>query len=130
MRLPPLVRMYWPICGISATFDWTWRANSSSTFSRSARIGSKICERASDDFSTAFSFKTLSRPEQGMEIGGGAGGQVAWRDLEHAGQGGHDPRDVGRLVSLPAVGHRREKRAVCFGQQPIERHAPGGLAQR
>jgi hypothetical protein len=54
MRLPPLVRMYCPICGISATFDWTWRANSSSTFSRSARIGSKICDRASDDFSTAF----------------------------------------------------------------------------
>ena len=45
-------------------------------------------------------------------------------------QGGHDARDICRLVPLPAVRHRRQKRAVGFGQQPIERHAPGRLAQR
>src|SRR5580765_8832640 len=112
IRLPPLVRMYCPICGISATFDWTWRANSSSTFCRSARIGSKICDRASDDFSTRFTFKTLSRPEQGVEIRGSLAGQVRGGRPMHLGQRLDDAGDVGRLVPLAAVRHRGEKRTV------------------
>src|SRR5437764_12316917 len=120
MRFPPLVRMYWPIWGIKATFDCTWRANSSSTFCRSARIGSKICDRASDDFSTCFTFKTLSRPEQAVEIGGGAPGQVGDRRLVHPGQGLADARDVGRFVALAAIRHRGQERAVCLGQQAID----------
>ena len=43
--------------------------------------------------------------------------------LMQLGQRRHHAGDVGRLVSLAAVGHRGEKRAVGFGQQPIERHA-------
>src|SRR4029079_14209645 len=105
IRLPPLVRMYCPIWGIRATFDWTWRANSSSTFCRSAWIGSKSGDRASDDFSTRFMFKTLSRPEQGVEIGGGAGGGLAHRDLVHPGQCLDHAGDVGGLVPLAAVRH-------------------------
>ena len=38
-------------------------------------------------------------------------------------------RDVRRLVALAAVRHRRQKRAVGFDQQPIERHAARRLAQ-
>src|SRR3954452_19461287 len=129
IRLPPLVRMYWPICGISATFDCTWRANSSSTFCRSARIGSKICDRASDDFSTFFTFKTLSRPEQAVEIGGGAPGQVGHRRLVHPGQGLDDARDVGRFVALTAIRHAGQKRAVRLRQQAIERNRARRLAQ-
>src|SRR5712664_1960467 len=122
--------MYWLIFGIRSTFDWTWRANSRSTFSRSPRIGSKICERAGDDFSTAFRVKTLSRPEQGVEVGRRARRQVAWGYAAHLRQGRDDARHVRRLVPLAAVRHRREKRAVGFGQEPIEGHAAGGLAQR
>ncbi len=106
MRLPPLVRMYCPICGISATFDCTWRANSSSTFWRSARIGSKICDRASDDFSTRFTFKTLSRPEQGVEIRGGLAGQVRRR-----------APDASRPASRRR-GRRRPARSACRGTAP------------
>src|SRR6185295_18744763 len=103
MRLPPLVRMYCPIWGISSTFDCTWRANSSSTFSRSARIGSKICDRAIDDFSTGFRSQLISRPEQGMEIRCCALGQVGGRDPVHLRQSLDDARDVGRLVPLAAI---------------------------
>src|SRR4051794_20339495 len=109
IRLPPLVRMYWPICGMSATLDWTWRANSSSTFARSARIGSKICDRASDDFSTGFRLKTLSRPEQGMKVRPGLVGDAARRQLVQLGEHGRNAADVGRLVPLATVGHRRQK---------------------
>src|SRR3954465_13962706 len=121
--------MYWPICGIKATLDWTWRANSSSTFSRSARIGSKICDRAGDDFSTGVRFKTLSRPEQGVKVGPGLQREVGGVHPVQVGERGRHPRDVRRLVALAAVRHRREKRAVGFNQQPVERHPPGGLAQ-
>src|SRR4051794_26811050 len=120
--------MYWPIWGISATFDWTWRANSSSTFSRSARIGSKICERASDVFSTRIP-KTLSRAEQGVEIRRGSPGDLRRRFLVHVGQGGHDPGDVGRLVALPPVRDRREEGAVGLRQEAIQRHRADGVAQ-
>src|SRR5258708_1979267 len=129
MRLPPLVRMYWPICGMSATFDWTWRANSSSTFWRSARIGSKICDRAGEDFSTRCTFKTLSRPEQGVEIRGRAPGQVAGRRLVHLAQGLDHAGDEGRLVTFSAVRHRGQKGAVGFGEKPIQRHGAGDVAQ-
>src|SRR5258708_29864331 len=98
MRLPPLVRMYWPICGISWTLDSTWRANSWSTFSRSARMGSKICDSAGDDFSTAVQLKTLSRPEERVEVGRRARRQLLGRQPVQAGQGRDHARDVGRLV--------------------------------
>src|ERR1051326_5823013 len=129
MRLPPLVWVYWPICGISWTFDWTWRANSWSTRSRSARIGSKICDRAGNDFSTARG-KTLSRPEQRVEGGGGARGKVGGRGPAHLGQRRDDARDVGRLVAFPAVRHGGEEGAVGLCQQPLHRNALNGLAQR
>src|SRR5215813_11793764 len=103
IRLPPLVRMYWPICGISCTFDCTWRANSWSTFSRSARIGSKICDRTDVDFSTAFSVRTVSRPEQGVEVRGRPRGEVGRCHLVHLGERLDDARDVGGLVALAAV---------------------------
>src|SRR5580704_14032655 len=129
MRLPPLVWMYWPIFGISSTCDCTWRANSRSTFSRSARIGSKISDRAGVVFSTGLRTKTLSRAEQGMKVRGCLPGQVVPRQLVHLRQRLEHAPDVGRLVPLAAIRHRREERTVGFDEQAIERHAPHGLAQ-
>src|SRR6266513_6514434 len=121
--------MYWPIFGISSTCDCTCRANSRSTFSRSARIGSKICDRANDDFSTAVQVETLSRAEQGVKVRrrlvrkvGGIPPMYLGKCTDHSGH-------VGRLVPLPAIRHRRQKRTIGLNQQSIERHAPRGLAQ-
>ena len=49
--------------------------------------------------------------------------------LIQLGQRRHDADDVGRLVPLSAVGHRREKRAVGFGHQSIDRHGADGVAE-
>src|SRR5215471_3982569 len=122
--------MYWPICGISCTFDCTWRANSWSTFSRSARIGSKICDSSGDDFSTVVQVRTLSRPEERVEVGGRLRRHGIGGDAVHVGQSGHNACDVRRFVPFPSVWDRREKRAVGLGQQPIERHSANRVTQR
>src|SRR5260370_861715 len=122
--------MYWPIFGISSTWDCTCRANSRSTFSRSARIGSKICDRASDVLSTVIQLETLSRPEQGVEIRHGSIGEVGALQSVHLRKRVDHSGHVGGLVPLPAERHRRKERAVRLGEQPFERYAPHGLAQR
>src|SRR5258705_11490616 len=122
MRLPPLVRMYWPIFGIRSTCDWTCRLNSTSTFSRSARIGSKSCARASE-FSTVLTGRTLSRPEQRVEIGRGLAGHCPGFNFVDARQRVDDPRHVGGLVALAAMRDRGEKGAVGFDQEAPNRHS-------
>src|SRR5262249_41418908 len=114
--------MYLPMVGISSTCDWTWRPNSRSTFSRSARIGSKICDSADEVFSTGFSGRTLSRPEERVEVRGGARGHVVPCQPVEVGQGLDDASDIRRLVALAAMRHRRQKRTVGFCQQPIDRN--------
>src|SRR5436190_1303613 len=128
-RFPPLVWMYWPIFGIRSICDWTCRPNSRSTRSRSARIGSKSCARAIDDFSTAVQVRTLSWPEQRVEVGGRARRDVMRRDVVELRKRRHDEADVSRLVSLPAMRHRRQKRAVRFGEEPVERHSSDHVAE-
>src|SRR5438552_11018260 len=98
--------MYSPIRGISSTCDWTWRANSASTFSRSARIGSKICESAGVVFGTVQP-QTLSRPEQGVKVRGRAAVHLCTFDAVPFGQGPEHLRHVRRLVALAPVRHRR-----------------------
>src|ERR1051325_1682276 len=120
--------MYWPIFGMSSTCDWTCRANSRSTLSRSARIGSKICDRASEDFCTAAQVETLSRAEQGVEVRHYLRRKVDRIPSVHVGECTHDSGDVGRLVALAAVRHRRQKRTIGFDEQPIERHAARRVA--
>src|SRR5258705_3102004 len=121
--------MYWPIFGISSTWDWTCRANSRSTFSRSARIGSKICDRPSEDFSTAVQVETLSRPEQGVEIGRRLIGELGGVPPVHLRKCVDHPGDIGGLVPLPPIRYRREEKALGFRQQPVERHAARSLGQ-
>src|SRR5213593_3105034 len=101
--------MYCPILGMSSTCDWTWRTNSRSTFSRSARIGSKICDRASDDFSTAVQVETLSRAEQGVKVRRRLVGEVGGIPPMDLGKCTDHSGDVGWLVPLPAIRHRRQK---------------------
>src|SRR5438093_285773 len=117
--------MYSPMRGISSTCDWTCRANSLSTFSRSARMGSKICESAGVVFGTV-QRGTLSRPEQAVKVRGRASVHLRTFDAVQLRQGPDDVRDVGRLVALAAMRHRREKRTVGLGQQANDRDAPHG----
>src|SRR4051812_323724 len=131
-RLPPLVWMYLPIVGINWTCDSTWRSNSRSTFSRSSRIGSKICASASGDlasFSTKNTAKTLSRPEERVEVGGRPLPHCGGLNAVQSGQCLGDARDKGRLVPLAAMRGRREKRAVGFDERAIHRHAARGLTE-
>src|SRR5260221_14397334 len=100
-----------------------------STFSRSARIGSKICDRAGDAFSTAVQLETLSRPEQGVKVRTGAPPELRSVEAMHFRKRADHSHDVRGLVALAAEGHRRQKRTVGLGQQPIDRHAPYGLTQ-
>ena len=51
------------------------------------------------------------------------------RDTVHGGQDLDDLRDKCRLVALASIRHGRQKRAVGFRQQPIERHLLDGLPQ-
>src|SRR5436190_20838300 len=102
--------MYLPMVGISSTCDCTCRTNSRSTFSRSSRIGSKICASASGDlasFSTGNTAKTLSRAEERVEVGGRPLPHVGGGDAVQFGQRVGDARDKGRLVALAAVRRRR-----------------------
>src|ERR1043166_440800 len=131
-RLPPLVWMYLPMVGISWTCDSTWRPNSRSTFSRSARMGSKICASARGDlasFSTKSQLKTLSRAEERVEIRGRPRPHVGRWNAVHLCQRLGDLRDKRRLLALAAMRRRREKRAVGFNQRAIDRHAARGIAQ-
>src|SRR5438046_1868727 len=98
--------MYWPICGISWTFDCTCRANSWSTFSRSARIGSKSCDSAGVDFSTAYQLKTLSRHEEPVKVGRRARRKLPGGHPVHVREGRHHACNVRRLVALPAIRDR------------------------
>src|SRR5436190_1621902 len=128
-RFPPLVWMYWPIFGIRSICDWTCRPNSRSTRSRSARIGSKSCARGIDDFSTAAQVRTLSWPEQRVEVRRGPLSHIARRHSVELCQRLDDAAHVGGLVAFAAIGHRRQKRAVGLGQEPIERYRAYGVTQ-
>src|SRR6185436_17789496 len=131
-RLPPLVWMYFPMVGISWTCDSTCLPNSRSTFSRSRRIGSKICASASGDlasFSTGNTAKTLSRAEERVEVGGRPLPHVGGGDAVQFGQRVGDARNIRRFVALAPVRRRREKRAVGLHERAIERHAPGRVTQ-
>src|SRR5215471_17512792 len=129
MRLPPLVWMYLPIFGIRSTCDSTWRPNSRSTFSRSSRIGSKICVSAGGEGFTAVQVGTLSRAEEGMKVRGRSLRRLLDRDAMHLRQRGNDSGDMRRLVPLAAMRHRRQKRAVGLAQETIERYGPDRLPQ-
>src|SRR5262249_19183439 len=72
---------------------------------------------------------TLSRPEQRVEVGRRARPEVRGRELVDDSERLDEARDVGGLVALAAIWHRREKRAVRFCQEPIQRNAPHGRAK-
>src|SRR5438093_1228451 len=124
MRFPPLVWMYLPMRGISSTCDSTCRPNSRSTCSRSARIGSKICERGGEEFSTATQLKRVPsdhkfrrvskpiRPEQLVEIRRRLLLDAGDRNVEQLGERGAHPHDMRGFVSLAPERHRRQERAV------------------
>src|SRR6266850_6805437 len=122
-RLPPLVWMYLPMVGMSWTCDCTCRANSRSTFSRSSRIGSKICASAS------INLRTLSRPEEAVEVRGRPVAHILGGHAVHVGQRAGDLRDVRRLVARAAMRRRRQKRAVGLDERAIQRDASRRLPQ-
>jgi len=90
-------------------------------------MGSKICARSGEDFSTAFAARTLSRPEERVEVGRRLSGQLAGVNMTQIGQGRDHLGDVRGLVAFAAVWHRGEKRAVRLGQQPVERNGANRL---
>ena len=56
------------------------------------------------------------------------GGERVARDAAQFGQGAADIQHAAGLVARPPVRHRREVRRIGFDQQPVERHARGGVA--
>ena len=98
----------------------TWRANSRSTFSRSSRIGSKICDESERRFFHGGSRSKLyhGRNRRVEVRGRSAGRSVARAASCRAARPARSTTrdDVRRLVALAAVRHRREERAVGFDQ--------------
>src|SRR5262249_7183131 len=111
-----------------STCDWTWRPNSRSTFARSARMGSKICERSIEELATAVR-RTLSRPEQAVKVRRGPSRELAFVHFEQSRETGDHASHMGRLIALAAMRHRREKGTVGFGEQTFHRHEADGLAK-
>ena len=150
-RLPPLVWMYLPICGIRSTCDCTWRANSlldplevrrgsaRTAATRSAgefggRLGSKLV-----NLTIGRSGVSTRAPSAAADSCAAYGRQRNARSSTASMACTSDPRTdrpvLGarattqrRLVPLAAVRHRRQKRAVGLDEQPIDAAPRGRVA--
>ena len=111
--------------GSASTCDSTWRANSVSTCSRSARIGSKICDRASDDFSTMVQVGLYHGRNKRMEVAPSVcRGEIGRRPIavQPAPCVATTWRTCPGSLRFPRMRHRRQKRAVGLDEQPVDRH--------
>jgi hypothetical protein len=72
--------------------------------------------------------KLLSEAEEGVGVRGRLARQLVDRDPSDARDLLRDERDVGRLVSLPAMRDRSEVRAVGLKDEAVERDRGDGLA--
>ena len=129
MRLPPLVWMYLPIFGISVDLRLDVARELALDLLEvgadrleDLRQGERRFFHGGSAVHETLSRRGTSAVESSPPC---ASRQVRRRGMPGAASASavDDPRDVGRLVPLAAIRHRREKRAVGFGQQPIERHA-------
>ena len=117
----------------------------------SSRIGSNICARVAAEGFCAVGFtlvhqtisargvSTRGTPNSCQELSYGPNRRTKFSPVasatcsgvvsaQRSDRLGH-AHDVRRLVPRAAMGHRREKRAVGFDQQTIERHHPGHFVQ-